>query len=145
MAGCRRHGLCRVGDMAPTCQCVGSDGEKKRRHDTDISSQVSSALFDCCVLGGDSLPSPVGAVLNVSIGSVDRAQNCSRRRAPSNRHRPCAPSDSHWGKGCACRGGLSTRLDEGGVTIVAAAEKKVKYRCTMLCATHDILLKLHPG
>ena len=109
-----------------------------------FSPLMSSALFDCCVLGGDSLPSLVGAVLNVSIGSVDRAQNRSRRRAPSNRHRPRAPSDSRWGKGRARGGGLSTRLDEGGVTIVAAAEKKVKYRCTMLWAMHDILLKLHP-
>ncbi len=33
---CRRHGLCRVGDMAPICQHVGRFGGKKsptrRRH-----------------------------------------------------------------------------------------------------------------
>ena len=79
----------------------------------------------------------VGAVLNVSVGSVGGAQNRSGQHTPSNRHRPRAPSDSRWGKGRARGGGLSTRLDEGGVTIVAAAEKKVKYCCTMLCATHD--------
>jgi hypothetical protein len=33
----------------------------------------------------------------------------------------------------------------GGVNIMAAAEKRVKYRRTMLWVTHDILLKLHPG
>ncbi len=33
----------------------------------------------------------------------------------------------------------------GGVNIMAVAEKRVKYRCTMFWGTHDILLKLHPG
>ncbi len=36
MAWCGRHGLCRVGDMAPTCRCVCRFGGKKsltrRRH-----------------------------------------------------------------------------------------------------------------
>ena len=33
----------------------------------------------------------------------------------------------------------------GGVNIMAAAEKRVKYRRTMFWVTHNILLKLHPG
>ena len=33
----------------------------------------------------------------------------------------------------------------GGVNIMAAAEKRVKYHCTMFWVTHNILLKLHTG
>jgi hypothetical protein len=55
------------------------------------------------------------------------------------------PSDECWGKGRARGGGLSTRLDGGGVNIMAALEKRVKYCRTMFGVTHDFLLKLHPG
>ncbi len=36
------------------------------------------------------------------------------------------------------RGGLSTRLDGGGVNIMAAAEKRVKYCRTLFWVMHDI-------
>jgi hypothetical protein len=36
---CRRHGLCRVGNMAPTCRHVCCFGGENSRHDADIASQ----------------------------------------------------------------------------------------------------------
>lgn len=58
-------------------------------------------------------------------------------------HRWHVPSDECWGKGRA-RGAIN-KIVWGGVNIMAAAEKRLKYRRTMFWVTHDILLKLHPG
>ena len=41
--------------------------------------------------------------------------------------------------------GAINKIGWGGVNIMAAAEKRVKYRRTMFWVTHNILLKLHPG
>jgi hypothetical protein len=51
-----------------------------------------------------------------------------------------------WGEGVrAWRGAINKIGWGGGVNIMAAAEKKVKYRFTMFWVTHNIVLKLHPG
>ena len=49
------------------------------------------------------------------------------------------------GRGARKEGGYQQDWMGGGVNIMAAAEKRVKYCRTMFWVTQDILLKLHPG
>ena len=43
---CCRHGLCRVGNMAPTCRHVCRFGGGNPRHDADITNQVDEQHFE---------------------------------------------------------------------------------------------------
>lgn len=111
-----------------------------------FSPLMSSALFDCCVLGGDSLPRVPSACCSTSASAVSTELKIAQDGAPpATVTGPARLRIVVGGRGARAEGGYQQDWMRGGVTIVAAAEKKVKYRCTMLCATHDILLKLHPG